>query len=74
MSKLVESGEDVTLELESELGISRIEGASLFNLFHKPGAEMPGFSLNQGGARYIWDGQTAFGMMERSEYTDKLRG
>jgi len=25
------------------------------------------FNLQQGGARYTWDGQTAYGMIERSK-------
>ena len=72
LRSLVASGEDVSLELESELGTTRILGVSQFNVFHLNVPEMPGFSLNQGGAKYVWDGQTAYGQVERSDWTNKL--
>lgn len=72
MEKLVASGEDVSVEMEYELGVARIEGVSLFNTFQVGLVEMPGFTLQQGGAKYSWDGQTTFGMMERSNWADKL--
>jgi len=60
--------EDVTLELESELGVTRIAARSAFQIF-KHFTFGPGtFHFNQGGARYEWDGQNAYGMMERSYY------
>ena len=66
LDELVASGEDVSLELTSELGVARISGVGCFNTFKAGIAEMPGFALNQGGAKYTWDGQTAYGMVERS--------
>ncbi|MDG2002455.1 MAG: hypothetical protein P8J20_03900 [Novosphingobium sp.] len=72
LRKLMPRGEDASFELESELGITRIEGVSEFNVFHLGLAEMPGFALHQGGARYVWDGQTAFGQLERSDWENKL--
>jgi hypothetical protein len=65
----VGEGEDVSLELESELGVARIEARSLFSTFMIMGKRdgLPfDFELQQAGARYTWDGMTAFGMMERS--------
>jgi len=59
-------GEDVSLELESELGTIQIEGVSCLNTYKSGIAEMPGFSLNQGAAKYTWDDQVAYGMTERS--------
>jgi hypothetical protein len=35
---------------------------------------MPGFSLNQGGAKYTWDGQSTYGMVERSSWADQIAG
>ena len=72
LTQLVARGEDVSFELESELGISSIKGVSDFNAFHLGVAEMPDFALHQGGARYEWDGQMAFGQLERSDRESKL--
>ena len=72
MKQLLPRGEDVSFELESELGITRIAGVSEFNVFRQGMTEMPGFILHQGGARYTWDGQTTFGQVERSNYADTL--
>ena len=66
LNDLVPEGEDVSLELESELGATRIAGVGGLNTYKSGIAEMPGFSLNQGGAKYTWDGQVAWGMVERS--------
>lgn len=63
-------GEDVSLELESEFGIARISGVGGYNTFKHGIAEMPGFLLNQGGARYIWDCESAYGMVERSTWQE----
>lgn len=60
------SDEDCSLELKSELGVTRIEATTRFNTY-KPGSpDTMGLTLHQGGARYTWDGQTAYGMIERS--------
>ena len=62
----IAEGEDVSVELESALGVTRISGRSKFNTFSEyvfgPGT----FNFNQGGALFEWDGQQAYGMMERS--------
>jgi hypothetical protein len=72
---LVPAGQDNSLELESELGTTRIEGVGCLNTF-KVGSEgeLAGFALNQGGTRYTWDGQTAYGMIERSTWLNALPG
>jgi hypothetical protein len=64
----VAEDDDASLELESELGITRIAGTTLFSHFDFHNPEMAGgrFNLQQTGARYSWDGQTAYGMLERS--------
>jgi hypothetical protein len=58
--------------LQSELGTTRIGGVSELNAFKHGLAEMPGFTLNQGGAKYTWDGQTAYGMVERSSWDSQI--
>ncbi len=73
MRALVAGGDDVSVELESELGITRIGGVSAFNTFKLDIPELPGFALQQGGARYSWDGQTAFGMLERSTWESQIK-
>jgi hypothetical protein len=65
-------GDDVSLEIETELGVARIAGSSELNTFRLGIAEMPGFMLQQGGAKYDWDGQTAYGMLERSSWQDQI--
>ena len=72
MKQLLPRDEDLSFELESELGIARIAGVSDFNVFRQGMTEMPGFILHQGGARYTWDGQITFGQVERSNYADTL--
>jgi hypothetical protein len=73
LSDLVPSGQNNSLELTSELGTTRIEGVGCLNTF-KVGSEgeLAGFALNQGGTKYTWDGQTAYGMIERSTWLKKL--
>jgi hypothetical protein len=73
LSGLVPAGQDNSLELEYALGTARIEGVGCLNTF-KVGVEGPlaGFALNQGGTRYTWDGQTAYGMIERSTWLNGM--
>lgn len=59
-------GDDVSLELESELGTTRIEGVTTLGTFHVGNPGVNGMTNNQGGARYTWDEQTTYGMIERS--------
>lgn len=71
IQQVVAEGEDVTLELESELGSHRITGSTCLSTFRVNNPDMaalgaPGFTLQQSGARYEWDGMTAYGMIERS--------
>lgn len=68
LQRFVPGGDDASLELESELGVTRIGGSTLFSCFSILPTESPegNFNLQQTGARYTWDGQTAYGMLERS--------
>lgn len=49
---------------------AKMAGLGCFNTFKAGIAEMPGFALNQGGARYEWGGQVVYGMVERSVLKD----
>ena len=62
-------GQDVSLELESELGTTRIEGLTTMSTARVARTDLWGLSLQQSGVRYTWDGQTAYGMIERSSVT-----
>jgi len=69
--RVIAEGEDVSLELETELGRHRIGGTTGLSTFRVNNAEMAalgaaGFTLQQGGARYTWDGMATYGMIERS--------
>lgn len=68
-------GQDTSLELESELGRTSIQGVGCLNTYKigKEG-ELAGFALNQGGTRYTWGDQTAYGMIERSTWLNKVSG
>jgi len=63
---IMPSGDDVSLELESELGVTRIEGATTLATFHMGNPGTNSLNNQQSGVRYTWDGQTTYGMIERS--------
>lgn len=74
LNKLEPSGQDVSLELESELGTTVIRGTNTLNTFKLyDEGELAGFALNQGGAKYEWDGQSAYGMIERSTWLNQVK-
>jgi hypothetical protein len=73
LRRLVGEGEDVSLELESELGTTQVEASTMLTTFKIMGKRdgLPfDFNLQQGGARYTWDGMTSYGMIERSTTAD----
>lgn len=75
LRRLVEEGDDVSLELESALGATRIEAATALTTFKimTTADGLPvDFNLHQGGARYTWDGMTSYGMIERSCTAEQL--
>ncbi|TMQ72065.1 MAG: hypothetical protein E6K81_08455 [Candidatus Eisenbacteria bacterium] len=77
LRRLVAEGDDVSVELESELGVTRIGGRSTLSTFKILGTgdgTTKDFNLQQGGARYTWDGMTSYGMIERSTMNDQLTG
>jgi hypothetical protein len=73
MSRLVEKGDDASLELESAEGRVRIDGEVLASLFDHHLFEMAGTSvLHQGTARYVWDGEETIGLIERCTLKDRI--
>jgi hypothetical protein len=70
LRRIVGEGEDCSLELESELGTTRIGGTTALSTFRVGNQDMPGLNLQQGGALYSWNGQSAYGMIERSSFSD----
>lgn len=75
LDKLVEEGDDCSLELEYSGGRIRIGGKTTLTTFTlMTEGPMAGFALNQTGAWYTWDGQKAIGMMERSSSFEVLGG
>ena len=54
--------------IESELGRTRIEGTTTLATFRVGNPDIGGLNLQQSGARYRWDGETAYGMIERSSH------
>ncbi|MET0238366.1 MAG: hypothetical protein ABW184_00580 [Sphingobium sp.] len=68
LRRIVSEGDDVSLVLESALGITRIGGVTSPSTFRVGNPDIGGLNLHQGGALYSWDGQSAYGMIERSAH------
>jgi hypothetical protein len=68
LRRTVFAGDDVSVELESELGVTRIAGVTALSTFRVGNPDIGGLNLQQGGARFTWDGQSAYGMVERSAH------
>jgi len=66
LKNIMPSGDDVSVELQSELGVTRIEGKTTLSTFRLSNPDIWGLNLHQGGAEYIWGNQKAIGMIERS--------
>jgi hypothetical protein len=69
MHDMQPSGEDVSVTFRTSRGDVRIDGATVMSTFHpqrqvEEGVPFP--TLQQGIARYQWDGEKALGMIERS--------
>jgi hypothetical protein len=66
-------GDDVSLTLRTAEGDVRIDGETVATTC-MPGDWNPEFTpaLQQAGARYRWDGEESYGMIERSIPTDQL--
>ena len=57
LRRIVGQGDDVSLELISELGRTRIEGATALSTFRIGNPDMGGLNLQQSGALYRWGDQ-----------------
>jgi prepilin-type processing-associated H-X9-DG protein len=68
LRRIVPAGDDVSVELESELGRTRIEGTTTLATFRVGNPDIGGLNLQQSGALYRWGGATAYGMIERSSH------
>jgi hypothetical protein len=66
LRQTLERGDDVSVELQSSLGVTRIDGVTELSTFRIANRDIWGLNLQQSGARYRWDGQSAYGMIERS--------
>jgi hypothetical protein len=68
LRRIVARGDDVSVELESELGNTHIKGTTALCTFRIGNPDIGGLNLQQGGALFTWDGQSAYGMVERSSH------
>lgn len=66
LRRIVAAGDDVSVELHSALGVTRIKGTTALSTFRVGNKDIWGLDLHQGGALYEWEGQSAYGMVERS--------
>lgn len=84
LTRLQSKGEDVSLVLETADGVVEIAGQTVFSThdmhhnddmysMHALKQETAGFpALQQAGARYTWEGEETYGMLERSNPLDKI--
>jgi hypothetical protein len=73
MRRLIEKGDDASLELDTDEGTVRIEGEVLSSLFDHHLFEMADTSiLHQGTARYVWDGEETIGLIERCTLRSRI--
>jgi hypothetical protein len=68
LRRIAAAGDDVSVELESELGRTRVEGTTTLSTFRVGNPDIGGLNLQQSGVLYRWDGQSAYGMIERSSH------
>jgi len=68
LRRIVPAGDDVSVELESSLGRTRIEGITTLSTFRVGNPDIGGLNLQQSGVLYRWGGQSAYGMIERSSH------
>jgi len=68
LRRISPAGDDVSLELESELGRTRIEGTTTLATFRVGNPDIGGLNLQQSGALYRWGDASAYGMIERSSH------
>jgi len=66
LGQVLERGDDASVELHSELGVTRIGGVTDLTTLRVARGDLWGLTLHQGAALYTWDDQSAYGMIERS--------
>jgi hypothetical protein len=73
LTRLEPNGQDVSVVLESALGVTRIDGETVVSTYELGLPEYPQFPvLTQAGVRYRWEGEEAYGMLERSSLRDRI--
>ena len=70
LRRIMPEGDDVAVEIETELGTTRIEGRTTLATFHIGNPGVNGMNNQQSAAQYSWDGMTTYGMIERSSPAD----
>jgi hypothetical protein len=73
LRRIVPMGDEMVLELESDLGRTVIEGTTALNTFRMGSPDMGGLNLQQGGAFFRWGDQKAYGVCERSSHESLTR-
>ncbi len=66
LRKIMAEGDDVSLIMDYDGGSASISGETTLTTFHIGNPGVNGMNNQQGAVRYTWDGQTAYGMIERS--------
>lgn len=73
MTRLEEGGDPIPLVFETPAGTVRIWGAAVLKTFDHHHFEMADTSvLEQGLARYVWDGEETIGLFERCTLRERL--
>ncbi len=68
LRRIVPAGDEMLLELESDLGRTVIEGTTALSTFRVGNPDIGGLNLQQSGALFRWGDQQAYGMCERSTH------
>lgn len=68
LRRITAMDDDVSLVLESELGLTRISGSTKLSTCRVGNPDIGGLNLQQSGVHYEWDGMQAYGMIERSAH------
>jgi hypothetical protein len=68
LRRILPAGDEMLLELESDLGRTVIEATTALNTFRIGNPDIGGLNLQQGGALFRWGDQKAYGMCERSTH------
>jgi len=66
LRRIMPKGDDVSCVIETSEGSYAIAGETVNATFHMGNPGVNGFNNQQGGVRFTWDGQVAYGMIERS--------